>query len=75
MKRYKQLQFEDIINQVPEVKKEDTSYKGDYKLDMLNLITGETFVIYQKNEYFLRLFKNKCRFSKKVKILSIEKMY
>ena len=50
-------------------------YKGDYKLIMLNLETNTTFETYVKNEYFLRKFRNKCKHSKKVKILSETKMY
>lgn len=50
-------------------------YLGDYKLIILNLETNKTFEKYIKNEYFLRKFKNKCRFSKKIMILSETKMY
>lgn len=48
---------------------------GDYKLTILNLLTNETFTKYIKNEYFLRQFKRKCKYSKKVMIISEEKMY
>ena len=45
-------------------------YKGDYKLIMLNLETNTTFETYIKNKYFLRTFRNKCKYSKKVRILT-----
>lgn len=50
-------------------------YKGDYKLTILNLENNTTFEKYIQNEYFLRKFKNKCRFSKRVRILAEIKMY
>lgn len=50
-------------------------YKGDYKLTILNLETNTTFTKFIKNEYFLRKFRNKCRFSKKIRIISETKMY
>lgn len=40
-----------------------------YELNILNLQTNKTFIKYIKNEYFLRKFKNKCRFSKKIRII------
>ena len=49
--------------------------KGDYKLTILNLETNTTFTKFIKNEYFLRKFRNKCKFSKKIRIISEMKMY
>ena len=42
---------------------------------LLNLETNTTFTKFIKNEYFLRKFRNKCRFSKKIRIISEIKMY
>jgi hypothetical protein len=50
-------------------------HKGDYRLIILNLEKNTTFTKFIKNEYFLRKFRNKCRFSKKIRILSEIKMY
>lgn len=50
-------------------------YKGDYKLLLLNLKTNKIFEKYIKNEYFLRQFKNKCKYSKNIMLLSETKMY
>ncbi len=50
-------------------------YLGDYKLTLLNIDKNIIFEKYIKNEYFLRKFRNKCRYSKKIKILCEEKMY
>lgn len=63
-----QMNFDDLPKPMP-------VWKGDYKLTMLDLQTGKQFITFIKNEYFLRRFKNKCRFSKKVRILAEEKMY
>ena len=50
-------------------------YKGDYKLIIYNLENKQMFEKYIKNEYFLRKFKNKCKYSKKIRIISEVKMY
>lgn len=50
-------------------------YKGDYKLTLLNIDKNIIFEKYIKNEYFLRKLRNKCKYSKKIKILCEEKMY
>ena len=50
-------------------------YLGDYKLTLFNIDKNIIFEKYIKNEYFLRKFRNKCKYSKKIKILCEEKMY
>ena len=40
-----------------------------YEVKIKDLQTGKTFKKYFKNEYFLRLFKNKANRSKKIQVL------
>lgn len=47
----------------------------DYKVYVLNLLTNQVFTKYIKNEYFLRQFKNKCKYSKKVRVVGEIKLY
>lgn len=40
-----------------------------FKAYVRNLITGETFIKEFASPYLLRKFVNKCRYSKKVKVI------
>ena len=46
----------------------------EYKVVCLNVETNQMFEV-GKDTYSLRLFKNKCFFSKKIKILGVVKNY
>jgi hypothetical protein len=54
---------------------EQTYEYYDYKVYVLNLLTNQVFTKYIKNEYFLRQFKNKCKYSKKVRVVGEIKLY
>lgn len=46
-----------------------------YEVKILDLKTGKIFTKYFKNEYFLRLFKNKANRSKKIQVLGVKDLY
>lgn len=46
-----------------------------YKVILKDLTTGAIFEKYIKNEYFLRKFRNKCKYSKKIIILGVEDLF
>ena len=46
-----------------------------YEVTVLNLETGETFREPFKSLYFLEQFKRKCKYSKKLRIIAISKIY
>lgn len=50
-------------------------YKGDYLITIINIESKQMFEKYIKNEYFLNKFKNKCKYSKKIKIIGIKRVY
>ena len=44
-----------------------------YEVNLLNLVNNKTFKKWYYSPYLLEKFKNKCKYSKKIKILSILK--
>lgn len=46
-----------------------------YEVELKDLQTGKTFKKYFKNEYFLRLFINKAKRSKKIQVLGVKDLY
>ena len=46
-----------------------------YEVTVLHLETGETFREPFKSLYFLEQFKRKCKYSKKLRIIAISKIY
>ena len=44
-----------------------------YEVNLLNLVNNKTFKKWYYSSYLLEKFKNKCKYSKKNKILSILK--
>ena len=46
-----------------------------YEVRIKDLQTGKTFKKYFKNEYHLRLFKNKANRSKKIQVLGVKDLY
>lgn len=46
-----------------------------YKVILLDKDTNKTFEKYFKNEYFLRLFKNKANRSKKIQVLGVKDLF
>lgn len=46
-----------------------------YEVKLKDLSTGKEFTKMFKNEYFLRLFKNKVKRSKKIVILGVKDLF
>lgn len=46
-----------------------------YEVHLLDIKTDKMFIKYIKNDYFLRLFKNKVKHSKKVCIIGVIKLF
>ena len=46
-----------------------------YEVIILDLKSGKRFTQTFKSLYFLEQFKNKCKYSKKIKIVAISKNY
>jgi len=46
-----------------------------YEVELLNRETGSTFTRKFDSPYLMNKFLNKCKYSKKVKVLSVTKWY
>ena len=46
-----------------------------YEVKLKDLSTDKEFTKYFKNEYFLRLFKNKANRSKKIQVLGVKDLF